>query len=151
MTNNMVPLLCLPSSISQMFLLRGPCDLDNNRLCAPPDNSCLPGTQVDVNHILFSSSFRLVSNTINITLSNASNVTAIITCKQQNDVSVGFGFYNVTGLVIDNINIIQCGGPIPSPDQANILYPNDRAFFFHEGQLVSLLVSYSCNIILFKL
>ena len=136
-----------------MFLLTQPDDLENH-LCGPPGHSLPPGTQLqlspDVNHNLSSSTFCLVSNTFNITLSSASNVTAIITCKQQNDVSVGFGFYNVTGLVIDNINITQCGGPMPSPDQTNTLYPNDTAFFFHKGQLVTLLISYSSDITLFR-
>ena len=156
----MVPLLymfllvcSLPASISQMFLIGGPHDLENH-LCGPLGHSLLPGTQLhlspDVKHILSSSSFCLVSNTFNVTISSVSNVSAIITCKQQNDISVGFGFYNVTGLVIDNIHITQCGGPMPSPDQANNLYPNDTAFFFNEGQLVSLLVSYSSDITLFR-
>ena len=154
----MIPLLymfllvcSLQASTSHMFLLRRPHDLENH-LCGPP--SLLPGTQLhlspDVNHIFSSSSFCLVSNTFNITISSASNVSAIITCKQQNDISVGFGFYNVTGLVIDNIHITQCGGPMPSPDQINTLYPNDTAFVFHEGQLVTLLVSYSSDITLFR-
>ena len=39
---------------------------------------------------------------------------------------------------------------MPSPDQANNLYPNDTAFFFHKGQLVTLLVSYSSDITLFR-
>ena len=147
-------LVCsLREGISKTFLLSGPHDLENH-LCGPPGHFLQPGTQLqlspDVNHILSSSSFCLVSNTFNITLSSALNVSAIITCKQINDISVGFGFYNVTGLVIDNINITQCGGPMPSPDQANTLYPNDAAFFFNEGQLVSLLVSYSSDITLFR-
>ena len=156
----MVPLLymfllvcSLPASISQMFLIGGPHDLENY-LCGPLGHSLLPGTQLqlspDVKHILSSSSFCLVSNTLNITISSVSNVSAIITCKQQNDISVGFGFYNVTGLVIDNIHITQCGGPMPSTDQVNTLYPNDTAFVFNEGQLVSLLVSYSSDITLFR-
>ena len=156
----MVPLLCifllvcsLPARVSQTFLLTES-DALNYTLCSPQDHYLLPGTQLqlspDVNHTLSSNSFCLVSNTFNITLTSASNVTAIITCKQQNDISVGFGFYNVTGLVIDNINIIQCGGPIPSPDQANTLYPKDTAFFFYEAQLVTLLVSYSSDITLFR-
>ena len=156
----MVPLLhmfllvcSLPASISQMFLIGGPHDLENH-LCGPLGHSLLPGTQLhlspDVKHILSSSSFCLVSNTLNITLSSVSNVSAIITCKQQNDISVGFGFYNVTGLVIDYIHITQCGGPMPSTDQVNTLYPNDTAFVFNEGQLVSLLVSYSSDITLFR-
>ena len=147
-------LVCsLREGISKTFLLSGSKDLEN-LLCGPPGHSLLPGTELqlspDINHILSSSSFCLVSNTFNITLSSASNVSAIITCKQQNDISVGFGFYNVTGLVIDNINITQCGGPMPSPDQVNTLYPNDTAFFFHKGQLATLLVSYSSDITLFR-
>ena len=147
-------LVCsLREGISKTFLLSGSKDLEN-LLCGPPGHSLLPGTELqlspDINHILSSSSFCLVSNTFNITLSSVSNVSAIITCKQQNDISVGFGFYNVTGLVIDNIHITQCGGPIPSTDQANTLYPNDTAFFFHKGQLVTLLVSYSSDITLFR-
>ena len=119
-------LVCsLQESISKTFLLSGPKDLEN-LLCGPPSHYLLPGTQLhlspDVNHTLSSSSFCLVSNTFNITLCSASNVSAIITCKQQNDISVGFGFYNVTGLVIDNINITQCGGPMPSPDQDTTPY-----------------------------
>ena len=156
----MVPLLymfllvcSLPASISQIFVLTES-DALNYHLCSPPGHYLLPGTQLqfspDINHILSSNFFCLVSNTFNITLSSASNVSAIITCKQQNDISVGFGFYNVTGLVIDNINITQCGGPMPSPDQTNTLYPNDTAFFFHEDQLVTLLVSYSSDITLFR-
>ena len=39
---------------------------------------------------------------------------------------------------------------MPSPDQVNTLYPNDTAFFFNEGQLVSLLVSYSSDITLIR-
>ena len=39
---------------------------------------------------------------------------------------------------------------MPSPDQANSLYPNDTAFFFHKGQSATLLVSYSSNITLFR-
>ena len=147
-------LVCsLPASISQITLLTQHDDLEKH-LCGPPGHSLPLGTQLqlspDVNHTLSSSSFCLVSNTFNITLSSASHVSAIITCKQENDVSVGFGFHNVTGLVIDNINITQCGGPMPSPDQANSLYPNDTAFFFHEGQSATLLVSYSSDITLFR-
>ena len=156
----MIPLLCifllvcsLPASISQIFLLTES-DALNYHLCSPQGHYLLPGTQLqlspDINHTLSSNSFCLVSNTFNITLSSASNVSAIITCKQQNDISVGFGFYNVTGLVIDNINITQCGGPMPSPDQTNTLYPNDTAFFFYEGQSATLLVSYSSNITMFR-
>ena len=70
----------------------------------------------DVHHILSSSSFCLVSNTLNITILSTSETPATITCSHHNNsyVSVGFGFYNVSGLVIENVHITQCGGPIPS-------------------------------------
>ena len=83
----MILLVCsLPASISHMFLIGGPHDLENH-LCGPRGHSLLPGTQLhlspDVKHILSSSSFCLVSNTLNITLSSVSNVSAIITANNK--------------------------------------------------------------------
>ena len=155
-----VPMLCLlilmsslPSTLSYTQLLNKSDDL-NKFLCGV-EPYLLPNTQLllssDVKHILSSKSFCLVSNTSNITLSSTSESPANITCRQQNTGSVGFGFYNVSGLSIDNIHITHCGGPMPSPNQTNTLYPNDTSFYFVEGQLVSLLISYSSNIMLFRM
>ena len=95
--------------------------------------------------------FCLVSNTSNITLSSTSESSANITCRKQHNITIGFGFYNVSGLFIDNIYITQCGGPMSYPDQTNTLYPNDTTFYFVEGQLITLLISYSSNIMLFRI
>ena len=156
----MVPMLwfpillsCSTISLSHIHSLKEPGDL-NKYLC-DQDHLLLPNTQLilssDVKHILLSKSFCLVSNTSNITFSSTSKSPANITCRQQNTGSVGFGFYNVSGLSIDNIHITHCGGPMPSPNQTNTLYPNDTTFYFVEGQLVSLLISYSSNIMLFRM
>ena len=122
-------------TLSHSVLLREPSDL-NNSLCGSNDHSLLPaGTQLhlstDVHHILSSTSFCLVSNTSNITLRSVSTIIpAIITCKpNQNSsfASVGFGFYNVSGLSIENVHITKCGGLMPS---TSTLYPNDTSFTF---------------------
>ena len=144
---------CSTISLSHIHLLKEPGDL-NKYLC-DQDHPLLPNTQLllssDVKHILSSKSFCLVSNTSNITLSSTSKSPANITCRQQNTGFVGFGFYNVSGLSIDNIHITHCGGRMPSPNQTNTLYPNDTTFYFVEGQLVTLLISYSSNIMLFRM
>ena len=120
----------------------------NNYLCGQ-DYALLPDTQLllstDVHHILSSSSFCLVSNTSNITICSTSETPATITCIHHNNsyVSVGFVFYNVSGLLIENVHITQCGGPMPS---TSTLYPNDTAFYFHEDQSVTLFISYSSDI-----
>ena len=48
--------------------------------------------------------------------------------------------------MIENVHITQCGGPMPS---TSTLYPNDTAFYFHEGQSVTLFASYSSHITMF--
>ena len=141
---------CSTSNLSHINLLNKPGDL-NKYLC-DPDHHLLPDTQLllspNVNYILFSNSFCLVSNISNITLRSTSITPAIITCRHYNNSyeSVGFGFYNVSGLMIENVHITQCGGPMPS---TSTLYPNDTAFYFHEGQSVTLFVSYSSHITMF--
>ena len=137
-------------NLSWVHLLKKPDDL-YKYLC-DQEHPLLPDTQLflspNVNHILSSNSFCLVSNISNITLRSTSITPAIITCRHYNNnyESVGFGFYNVSGLLIENVHITQCGGPIPSTSN---LYPNDTTFYFHEGQSVTLLVSYSSYIMLF--
>ena len=150
----MVPVLWLLLPLSSVLviisdtLLLTESDSLNNYLCSP-DCSLLRDTQLllstDVQHILSSTSFCLVSNTSNITIRSTSETPATITCCHHNNsyVSVGFGFYNVNGLLIDNVEITQCGGPMPS---TSTLYPNDTAFYFHEGQSVTSLISYSSDI-----
>ena len=141
---------CSPLNLSHIHLLKKPGDL-NKYLC-DPDHPLLTDTQLllspNVNHTLSSSSFCLVSNISNITLRSTSITPAIITCRHYNNSyeSVGFGFYNVSGLMIENVHITQCGGPMPS---TSTLYPNDTAFYFHEGQSVTLFVSYSSYIMMF--
>ena len=140
----------LPVILSHNISITKP-DALNNCLCGL-NCSLLPGTQLllstDVHHNLSSSSFCLVSNTSNITIRSTSETPAIITCSHHNNsyVSVGFGFYKVSGLTIENVHITQCGGPMPS---TSILYPNDTAFYFHEDQSVTLLISYSSDITIF--
>ena len=125
---------------------------DLNKYLCDPDHLLLSDTQLslspNVNHILSSNSFCLVSNISNITLRSTSITPANITCRHYNNSyeSVGFGFYNVSGLMVENVHITQCGGPIPS---TSTLYPNDTAFYFHEGQTVTLFFSYSSGIMLF--
>ena len=128
----------------------------NNSLCDSNEGSVLPaGTQLllstDVHHILSSTSFCLVSNTSNIILRSVSSIIpATITCKpNQNNsfASVGFGFYNVSGLSIENVHITKCGGFMPS---TSTLYPNDTSFYFHDSQSVTLFISYSSDIMLSK-
>ena len=89
------------------------------------------------------SSFCLVSNVNNITIQSASNdVPATITCSQP----AGIGFYNVSGLSIENINIDQCGGLMPS---LSWLYPShNNSFYFPKGQSVTMLFSHSTGITL---
>ena len=124
---------------------------DLNKYLCDPDHLPLSDTQLllspNVNHILSSRSFCLVSNISNITLRSTSITPAIITCRHYNNSyeSVGFGFY-VSGLMIENVHITQCGGPIPS---TSTLYSNNTAFYFHEGQTVTLFFSYSSGIMLF--
>ena len=137
----------LPVNLSHNISLSEPDDL-NNCLCGL-NCSLLPDTQLllsaNVHHVLSSSSFCLVSNISNITIRSTSKSPATITCNHHHNsyVSVGFGFYNVSGLLIDNVHITQCGGPMPS---TSTLYPNDTAFYFHEDQSVTLLISYSSDI-----
>ena len=143
-------LLLLPEYLSHIYSVKRSSDL-NKYLC-DPDYPLLTDTQLllspNVNHILSSRSFCLVSNISNITLRSTSITPAIITCRHYNNSyeSVGFGFYNVSGLMIENVHITQCGGPMPS---TSTLYPNDTAFYFHEGQSVTLFVSYSSHIMMF--
>ena len=89
------------------------------------------------------SSFCLVSNVSNITIQSASTgLSATITCSQP----TGLGFYNSSGLQIENVNIHQCGGTMPSIAE---LYPsNDNSFYFPKDQSITLLFSHSANIIL---
>ena len=139
---------CLLSTLSYARLLNNS-DALNNLLCNP--NISLPeDTQLllssDIEHILSSSHFCLVSNTSNITLTSTSETPAIVTCTHQNNVAVGFGFYNVSGLIIENIYITNCGGPMPSANKFKSLYPNDNNFYFNDNQLVTLLISYSSHI-----
>ena len=145
--------LLVHETFSHYLLLREPSDL-NNSLCGSNDGSVLPaGAQLllstDVHHILSSTSFCLVSNTSNITLRSVSSIIpATITCESyQNNsfASVGFGFYNVSVLSIENVLITKCGGLMPS---TSTLYPNDTSFYFHESQSVTLLISYSSDIML---
>ena len=141
---------CSALNQSRIYSLKKPDDL-NKHLC-DPDHPLLTDTQLllspNVNHILSSNYFCLVSNISNITLRSTSITPAIITCRHYNNSyeSVGFGFYNVSGLMIENVHITQCGGPMPS---ISTLYPNDTTFYFHENQSVTLLVSYSSHIMLF--
>ena len=143
-------MFCSTLNLSHIHLLKKPGDL-NKYLC-DPDHPLLQDTQLllspNVNYILSSTSFCLVSNTSNITLRSTSTTPAIITCRRYNNSyeSVGLGFYNVSGLMIENVHITQCGGPMPS---TSTLYPNDTAFYFHESQSVTLLFSYSSYIMLF--
>ena len=141
---------CSTLNLSHIHLLQKPGDL--NKFLCDPDHPLLTDTQLllspNVKHILSSSSFCLVSNISNITLRSTSITPAIITCRHYNNSykSIGFGFYNVSGLMIENVHITQCGGPMPS---TSILYPNDTAFYFHEGQSVTLFVTYSSYITIF--
>ena len=118
-------------SLSHVHLLKKPGELCKY-LC-DQEYPLLPDTQLflspNINHILFSNCFCLVSNISNITLRSTSITPAIITCRHYNNnyESVGFGFYNVSGLMIENVHTTQCGGPIPS---TSTLYPNDTAFYF---------------------
>ena len=141
---------CSTLNLSHSHLLKKPGDL-NKYLC-DPDRPLLTDTQLllspNVNHILSSSSFCLVSNISNMTLRSTSITPAVITCRQYNNSyeSVGFGFYNISGLMIENVHITQCGGPMPLTSS---LYPNDTTFYFHNSQSVTLFVSYSSCIMLF--
>ena len=141
---------CSTLNLSHIHSLNKPNDL--NKYVCDPDHPLLPNTQLllspNVNHILSSTSFCLVSNISNITLRSTSITPAIITCRHYNNSyeSVGFGFYNVSGLMIENVHITKCGGPMPS---TSTLYPNDTTFYFHESQSVTLLLSYSSYIMLF--
>ena len=141
---------CSTLTLSHIHSLRKPGDL-NKYLC-DPDHPLVTDTQLllspNVKHILSSASFCLVSNISNITLRSTSITPAIITCSHYNNSyeSVGFGFYNISGLMIENVHITQCGGPMPS---TSTLYPNDTAFYFHEGQSVTLFASYSSHIKMF--
>ena len=143
---------CSTLNLSYIHSLHKPGDL--NKFLCDPDHPLLPDTQLflspNITHILSSSFFCLVSNISNITLHSTSITPANITCRHYNNSyeSVGFGFYNVSGLMIENVHITQCGGPMPS---TSTLYPSDTAFYFHEGQTVTLFVSYSSHIMLFGL
>ena len=146
-------LLLLSSStlnLSHIHSLKKPGDL--NKYLYTSDHHLSSDTQLllspNVNHILSSNSFCLVSNISNITLRSTSITPAIITCRHYNNSyeSVGFGFYNVSGLMIENVHITQCGGPMPS---TSTLYPNDTAFYFHKSQSLTMFVSYSSYITMF--
>ena len=140
---------CLTLNMSHIHSVNKSGDL-NKYLCNPDHLSSDTHLLLspNVNHILSSNSFCLVSNISNITLCSTSITPANITCRHYNNSyeSVGFGFYNVSGLMIENVHITQCGGPMPS---TSTLYPNDTAFYIHEGQTVTLLISYSSHIMMF--
>ena len=57
-----------------------------------------------------------MSKISNITLYSTSITPANITCRDYYNSyeSVGFGLYNVSGLLIENVHITQCEGPMPS-------------------------------------
>ena len=105
---------------------------DLKKYLSDPNHPLLWDTQLllspNVDHILSSNSF-FVSNISNIILSSTPIIPTVITCRHYNNSyeSVGFGFYNVSGLMIENVHITQCGGPMPS---TSTLYPNDKAFYF---------------------
>ena len=82
-----------------------------------------------------------MSNILNITLRSTSITPAIITWRHYNNSyeSVGFGFYNVSGLMIENVHITQCGGPMSS---TSTLYPNDTAFYYDIISIISIMTSF---------
>ena len=101
----------------------------------------LANVSYDLN--MANSSFCLVSGVSNITIQSAlADVPATITCSEP----TGLGFYNSSGLRIENVNIHQCGGTMPS---IAWLYPsNDDSFYFPKGQSSTLLFSHSANVLL---
>ena len=129
----------------------------NYYLCGEGRSSLQSNTRLlllpNVSHSLTGTNFCLVSNISSLFLcSSSAHSPANITCSSSRSglPTVGFGFYNVSGLTIEHVNIHHCGGVMPSPtdDQYNLLYPKDDAFYFPEGQPIMLLVSYSSNITL---
>uniref|UniRef100_A0A1X7UGD7 TRP C-terminal domain-containing protein n=1 Tax=Amphimedon queenslandica TaxID=400682 RepID=A0A1X7UGD7_AMPQE len=118
-------------------------------LCGKGRSLLQPGTHLcllanisyDLN--MANSSFCLVSGVSNITILSAStNVPATITCSEP----TGLGFYNSSGLRIENVNIHQCGGTMPS---VAWLYPShDNSFYFPKGQSSTLLFSHSADVLL---
>ena len=129
----------LTNSTSLVYHLCG----EGRSLLQPGIHLCLlVNVSYDLNMV--HSSFCLVSGINNITIQSASaGVQANITCSQP----TGLGFYNSSGLQIENVDIHQCGGTMPSIAK---LYPsNDRAFYFPKGQSITLLFSHSENVTLF--
>ena len=128
----------LTNSTSLVYHLCG----EGRSLLQPGIHLCLlVNVSYDLNMV--HSSFCLVSGINNITIQSASaGVQANITCSQP----TGLGFYNSSGLQIENVDIHQCGGTMPSIAK---LYPsNDRAFYFPKGQSITLLFSHSENVTL---
>ena len=130
----------LTNSTSLIYHLCG----EGRSLLQAGTHLCLLGNvSYDLNNA--NSSFCLVSDVSNITIQSASaDVPANITCSKPS----GLGFYNSSGLRIENVKIHQCGGIMPSIAE---LYPsNDKSFYFPKGQLITLLFSHSANVILYN-
>ena len=130
----------LTNSTSLIYHLCG----EGRSLLQAGTHLCLLGNvSYDLNNA--NSSFCLVSGVSNITIQSASaDVPANITCSKPS----GLGFYNSSGLRIENVKIHQCGGIMPSIAE---LYPsNDKSFYFPKGQLITLLFSHSANVILYN-
>ena len=130
----------LTNSTSLIYHLCG----EGRSLLQAGTHLCLLGNvSYDLNN--GNSSFCLVSGVSNITIQSASaDVPANITCSKPS----GLGFYNSSGLRIENVKIHQCGGIMPSIAE---LYPsNDKSFYFPKGQLMTLLFSHSANVILYN-
>ena len=128
----------LTNSTSLVYHLCG----KGRSLLQPGTNLCLlANVSYDLN--MANSSFCLVSGASNITIQSAStNVRASITCSEP----TGLGFYNSSGLQIENVMIHHCGGTMPP---IAWLYPsNDYSFYFPKGQSSTLFFSHSANVLL---
>ena len=88
---------------------------DLNKYICDPDNPLLTYSQLflslNMKHIISSNSFYLMSNILTITLHSSSIASASIICRHYNNSyeSVGLDFYNLSWLMIENINITQSG------------------------------------------
>ena len=99
-----------------------------------------------VTHKLQHGKYCLISNLSNVTIkSQHQDMLANISCNSTVDIpNAGFGFYNVSNLIIKDVNITYCGGHVPA--NLSYIFHSDGIFDFSEKLLMTLVISNSSNI-----
>ena len=100
----------------------------------------------EIEHILSTGPFCLVSNLENITIrSSLYNKLASIKCKPH--YKQGLGFYNITNLTLQNIRMQHCGGYLP---KYLFSFLANESFYFESNQSVSVVLSNCSKVSLFN-